>query len=492
MMRIRILVFIFVFAVANAFGQNSSNISVSPGCVLKHPMGGDISVLNDSIGKYTISMNLYRDTADLGLLITDYIKIFHYDSTQAAYLFDSLFYVTLDSNLTNSLRPYFPPGEEMGIYKAPINLAPGKYRFLFQSCCRNPLVLNTSTPGSEQVIFYADLDVKSNQIISTPNCKNFAVGYFAINRAATFNPLPETFDADSISWSVIAPYGQYPYTSYVGAPLIPVSGFYPPFSDPNGPFTMNPYSGEIKWTPNLYGDFTQSLEIDKFRNGEQVSTFLRDMQFVVVSSGGASSMNFTPISPVNYDTTGDFNYIIYTPGTPLSFQINAYCPGSPMKFNAYSTVLNLASNPASFGSFGFFDSTSGTFSWTPPTGFSDRVVVVFRLISGSFVKDYTLLLLNAPLTYTNLASVNQSLQYFTLYPNPAHTLTNLSLNLVHSINASVAIKSVLGKEVSNSNIGTLETGKHNIQLNTNLPAGTYFVILKDNGMMLQAKTLIIE
>ena len=491
-MRIRILLFIFVLAVANAFGQSSNNAVIAPGCVLKHPMGGDIAVTNDSIGKYTITMNLYRDTADLGLLITDYIKIFHFDTAQAAFIFDSLFYVTLDSNFTNSLRYSFPPGEEMGIYKAPIHLAPGKYRFLFQSCCRNPLVLNTSNPGSEQVIFYADLDVQANQLMSTPICENFAVGYFAINKPAAFNPLPVALNGDSIAWSTIAPYGQYPYTSYVGAPLIPVSGFSPPFSDPNGPFKMNPYSGEIKWTPNLYGDFTQSIEIDKYRSEQQVSTFVRDMQFVVVSSGGAPSMSFVPVSPVQFDTMGDFNYLIYTPGTPISFQINAYCPGSPMKFNAYSPVLNLASNPATFGAFGFFDSTSGTFSWTPPAGFSDRVIVVFRLISGSFVKDYTLLLLNAPLTYTNITQVSKTSQIFTLYPNPAHQQFNLSLNLSHAINGSVTISSILGKEVYNAHIGPLEAGNHNIPIETNLPAGTYYVILKDNGMLLHAKTLIVE
>jgi hypothetical protein len=455
-------------------------------------MGGDISVHNDSGNQFTVSMLLYRDTADLGLLITDYISLFTWDSTQGAYMFDSIFYLSIDSNLLNSQRPYFPPGEEMGIYTAPIKLDPGKYRFVFSSCCRNPLILNIATPGSEQVIFYADLETKAGTLTSTASCEDFAVGYFALNRPVAFNILPETFEGDSISWGLAVPIGQYPYTTYVGAPMVPVGGFSSPYSDPSGPFTMNPYSGEIKWTPNAYGDFAQSLQINKYRSGQQVSTFVRDMQFVVVSSGGASPVSFVPQTPVIYDSVGDFNYLIYTPGQALSFKINAYCLGSTVKFKAYSPTLNYSSNPATFfTSIGLYDSTSGIYSWTPPPGFNTNVPVVFRLMAGSFVQDYTLLLLPAPMTYTEVAKVSKQDELFTLYPNPSKGNFSMKLNLKQALHGEVTLFSVLGKPVLRQ-ILELNAGEYTLPFSAELASGTYYMILKDGGNMLQAKTLVIE
>jgi hypothetical protein len=112
-------------------------------------------------------------------------------------------------------------------------------------------------------------------------------------------------------------------------------------------------------------------------------------------------------------------------------------------------------------------------------------------MAGSFVQDYTLLLLPAPMTYTEVAKVSKQDELFTLYPNPSKGNFSMKLNLKQALHGEVTLFSVLGKPVLRQ-ILELNAGEYTLPFSAELASGTYYMILKDGGNMLQAKTLVIE
>jgi hypothetical protein len=459
-----------------------------------HLMGGDMVVHQDSANSVTLTISLYRDTSGVPLGTSETMQLFSYDSATGNYLLMSTWSIPRNMALSTLLLPSFPYGVEVGVYTAQIPLAPGQYRFVYNTCCRNGAIQNAANPLSESMTLYTDYTMPAApDTNSTPEFLALPVAYFAVNSPATYNPLPYDPDADSIAWNLNTPYGNYAFTTGGGSmSFAPVGGFTTPAAASTGPFTMNPFTGEITWTPNTVGNFIQSFEVNEYRNGMQIGRIIRDMQYVVIPQMG-NPPAFIMNTPYQTNTADNYNYLYYTPGQPLQFAIDGSDsdPNTALEMRGYGEVFELANNPATFNVSGSGGSITGNFSWTPPATFSKDEITVFRLRDGLYTKDFTIVFRKNPnpAAVTNVvAGVND----ISIYPNPAHNELNIHLDLTKDINSSICICNMLGQQVQTVYQGKLMSGKTNLKDNINLPAGVYQVAVKNGNEVLKTVRLLIQ
>ncbi|MBR9830776.1 Omp28-related outer membrane protein [bacterium] len=82
---------------------------------------------------------------------------------------------------------------------------------------------------------------------------------------------------------------------------------------------------------------------------------------------------------------------------------------------------------------------------------------------------------------------------FSVYPNPARDIANVTLNLKESANVEVAILDMTGKQVSFINFGSVNVGTQILELNTSdLSDGLYFVNLKIGDEMKSTKIAVMK
>lgn len=477
------LLFLFVLA-----------LTLSTGARATHLMGGDMTVHQDSAGSVTFTMSLYRDTSGIPLGTSEEVQLFTYNPVTGGYLLTSTWSIPRNMALSTLLLPSFPYGVEVGVYTAQMTLAPGQYRFVYNTCCRNGAIQNASNPLNESMDLYTDYTLPAApDTNSTPEFLALPVAYFAVNSPATYNPLPYDPDADSISWGLNTPYGNYSFTTGGGSmSFMPVAGFTTPPAATSGPFTMNPVTGQISWTPNTLGNFIQSFEVKEFRNGTQIGSIIRDMQYVVIAQSGTPP-SFVMATPYMTNTTDDYNYVYYTPGQPLSFSIGGTDadPGTTLEMQAYGEVFELPNNPASFSVQGSGASINGNFTWTPSATFNKDEITVFRLRDGMFTKDFTVIFKKNPnpaSVHTLAAGVND----ISIFPNPAHNELNVHLDITREINSSICIFNVLGQQVHTMYQGKIQKGKINLKDNISLSTGVYQVVVKDNNQVLKTERLLIQ
>jgi len=480
--------------------SNPANTSNSPACLLRHLLGSNISLSNTSPNNYTLTLSLFRDTTELPFTATDVVSILTYDPISSQYLVDSTMNVAVDSVATANIHALIPFGTDVCVYTAQLYLPTGKYQFVYDLCCRNPNILNSANVATESSVFHTELQVFDNNIMnSTPNCMLVPPTFLAVNEPAIFNALPYDPDADSITWTLAAPEGTYNQNPPVQ--FLSVVGFSAPYYNnamPSQAFAINPMSAEMTWTPNVTGLFMQSFQISEYRNGVQIGGVVKDMQFIVTS--GSNVLSFSPSTMPSYSVDQNCNYLIYTPGQTLNFNISASetdtTTGS-VTLSAYGTIFD--SNRPAPATFTTIESSSignisGNLSWTPPVGFSQNVIVVFRAQSGMYVKDYTLLLRqSAPPTTTNVASTQQNINQVKVYPNPFHNTVHLSLNVSETVNNSdISMVDVLGQKVESIYSGSLQAGTHSFDKDVILPSGIYYIVIRNNGSITDTRCVVAE
>jgi hypothetical protein len=450
-------------------------------------MGGEIvAEYSTAANGYVITITHYRDTFGVPLYTTIPVNIFQYDATVSDWIPFTFINIPLDVAASTALLPSFPYGIEVGVYRDTVPFPTGHYRILNGTCCRNGAIVNMAMPLNEELLLYTDLDVDALNN-STPNFLVMPVAYFPINQPATYNPLPYDIDGDSLSWNL-----NTPYTNYSLSPMAlgTVGGFVAPSAAASGPFTMNPVTGEISWTPDNMGNYVQSFEVTEFKNGVAVGTIIRDMQYVIVDTNGNAAPNFMAQTPYNTNTTQNYNYLYYTPGQAVTFSIQGTDPdNNPMQMTAFSTTFMMP-NPATFTSTTSGNTITGTFQWTPPANFVKDVIVVFRLGDGMFAKDFTLLLRKKD--PTGITSVPSSLKNIAAFPNPAKDKLNVSLDLEKEIDGDISLYSIMGQKMHTIYSGKLPKGTTRLSDDIKLSSGMYYLVVKDNGRTVKTVSVAIQ
>ncbi len=463
------------------------------GAKATHLMGGEITVTHLSGSDYEIRLTHYRDTQGVQLSSTAEISIGAFDSAANAYLGYYLnTIVPLNPTYTIPLLPSFPYGVEVGVYIDTVILAPGKYRVINKECCRNGAIINMTAPLTENLGLYTEFTVPDSTSVlnnTSPDFLLMPVTYFPSNAPINYNPLPIDIDNDSLAWGLNIPIDDIGYN--FGHPI---GGFIPPFADSTGPFTMNPVTGEITWTPIIAGNFVQSFEVNEYRNGVQIGTIIRDYQYIVVDppSNNQEQPEAIVTNPdVEYDLQNDYYYMEYTPGDLLSFDITGTDadPNTTLTMESSSEIF-LLNNPATFSTQYVGQDIQGTMEWTPPMGYNKDVLVVFRLRDGLWTKDFTLRLEAAePNSITKVSDVMSDVK---VYPNPTEDAFIVSFTNKEASTAQIEIHNYLGQKVDDLFEGNLPKGQWSMQYTDKLPTGLYYISIQAEGEKAMTLPLLVK
>ena len=482
-----VLLLCFLFAGVSVYSQSGINAgSVAPACQLSHVMGGDMSVRHDSGNYYTLTVMVYRDTTQFLLPSGCQIYVYTFDSGAAKYMYDSTTLIPMDSSLFTSLYTMRAFGTEVGYYTMHTQLPKGRFQFVYQSCCRNPLITNTLNATTENQVFHTEIEIADNGNNSTPRAMLTPVSYFPLNKNAALNPLPYIADADSYVCNLVSPLGTF-ISNNATSGFASMVGFSAPPASPSGSFSMNPVTGEITWTPNSQGNFVESFQIKEYKAGQLVGSMIRDMEFLIVASGGADSLYFSAQSACQVSPAPSYNYLIYTAGQPINFQISGGSSDTAenISLNAYGEIFD-GTNQATFTTTGAVNSMSGTLTWTPPVGYTKNVIVVFRLKGAMFSKDYTLMLRSsAPSDPSGVNGVSLENDDLSVYPVPAVNTLNVSSHAGKKYDLSVI--NTLGRKIWS---GRLENEvKINVQ---EWPKGVYYMQFTGQGNMPVMRKIIVD
>jgi hypothetical protein len=444
-------------------------------------MGGEVIVKHLSGNTYVLQLTYYRD-ASPGTAYLGPTQNYDYYPAGANGLPDTSLRVadvlTYRSGLSTPLLANSPYNIEIGVYTDTLQLAPNQYWITIINSARNNAIVNMATPGAQSLglvtRFNASPGGASN---SSPRFLTNPVPIFFVNAPVNYNPLPYDPDGDSLVWSLNTPKGDVnwiPGTPNFGSG---VPGFVTPSGHPGNPFTMNPISGNISWTPNMTGNFVQSFQVDEYRNGLKIGSVVRDYQYIVVAGDTAAIPNLQRSANIQYDAANRYHYLYYTAGQPISFSVTGTVGTflDALTLDAYSPLFE-GPNPPQFTLSGSGNTTlTGLFQWTPPMGFNRSVPVVVRQQNGYVFNDFTVVLKPNP-NPVGVSTVAPALEA-RLYPNPASGRFQVELQLPAATHLKAMVVNPIGQQVLELHNGRAQ-GQLTLTNTTALSQGLYFVRLQ--------------
>lgn len=261
-----------------------------------HIVGGELYYRYLGNNDYEIRLTVYRDC---------YNGIPPFDDPAYVGVWDSannlIMEVAMSPNDSATVpstinSPCFqPPGGicvRVANYYAIVNLPPipGGYQLAYQRCCRNQTILNVVNPLNTGASFYAT--IPGNGIINSNPVFNELPPAFACNGyPLVFDHSATDLDGDSLVYSICNPLdganqgNSAPLPSTAPPPFLPIS-FQAPFNIANlmggSPLTIDPATGELTAIPNTLGQFVIGICVSEYRNGQLLSTTMRDYQINVV------------------------------------------------------------------------------------------------------------------------------------------------------------------------------------------------------------------
>ncbi|PSJ71927.1 hypothetical protein C7N43_36825 [Sphingobacteriales bacterium UPWRP_1] len=271
-----------------------------PSVVAEHLVGGEISYECLGGNTFRVTLTIYRDCYSSGA---------DFDNPASITIFNAAGNVVDDYNL------YFPDVEQLpitteglcletvpdvcverGVYQRNINLPPnaGGYRIVYQRCCRNSTIVNIADPDGTGSTYMATVPPSAlgpcNN--STPVFNNFPPIAICANSPLVFDHSATDADGDSLVYSICEPYdGASPFNpqpNIASDPPYNSVTWLPPYSATNqlggSPvMSIDPVTGLLTAFPTQLGQFVVGICVSEYRNGELLSTNLRDFQFNVTT-----------------------------------------------------------------------------------------------------------------------------------------------------------------------------------------------------------------
>ena len=223
-------------------------------------------------------------------------------------------------------------------------------------CCRNCAITTLNNPCNENMYVQATLNNVAAPSNSSPKFTNIPVAFLCLNQSFTYNHGVIDPNGDSLVYSFITPMTYNTGNNTVGAVT-----FNPGYSATN-PLTSSPavnlnsVNGDIRMFPTSNNEVgVASILIKEYRNGVQIGSVVRDMQFITKSC----NPNLLPTAS-GINGTGVFSATV-CPGSTLTFTVNSADP------NAADTIAMNWNNVIPGGTFNTLGAKTpvGTFSWTP-------------------------------------------------------------------------------------------------------------------------------
>jgi hypothetical protein len=443
-------------------------------------MGGEITAQHIGGNDYAVTLTVYRDTLGISMATTAFFDVKDVNGNS---LFQ--FNCDYDTQISGILIPGYPYGVEIYVFHDTITLpGPGMYSISYTDCCRNAAILNMSMPDNESMILKTIVtdDTVPN---STPLFLAPPVFFVQVNTPWVYNPLPYDPDGDSLHWSLGVP---------LGGDTIPVAGYTLPQADSSGPFTIDPFTGAVLWTPSTLGNFATTVLVEEYRNGIKIGEIRRDMQMIVVAdtSAIAKITNFNNI-PINGQ---GYPYVEIYANQNYNLTLNAYDPNTAeiVHMYSYGEPYLLGQNSATFTTTYLKKKNDNTltanFSWNPDeTMARDKpYLVVFRVSDNYFTHDYTVAFkVKAPtaITENNIFSMGN------IYPNPVNSMIFLPVSLDKETKISMRVLDILGNQVYSMPDGFYDTGKHLLSGVIDLPNGQYIAQIFKDGKVYKTQKIVV-
>jgi hypothetical protein len=322
-----------------------------------HYMGGEISYEHISGNDYKIRLKIIRDCGGIPLGSSATIEISSPGAQNTNILLNSVSVTDVTQLCPGQQSKCSSPnvglfGSEEHIFEATRSFPPlannASYTLaLTAGCCRNNAITNLQSPAGNQMYIYTTLQPNLTIKNNSPKILNRAVAYFCNNRPAVISPNAYDKDGDQLRYSFVAPKTvgntPIPYTSGLSVtnPLVCSS-----------PITINPATGEIRFTPSQQQVAVLSVLIEEFRGGIQIGSMIHEMQIWI-----ANCTNTPPvINPVSSQ--------IATVGSSLCIPIVA--TDADNNNIALSAVSGLMSQGATFVlNNSTAGASAGTFCFTP-------------------------------------------------------------------------------------------------------------------------------
>ena len=461
-----------------------SLISLSLTGFCTHLMGGEIVVLNDSQNNYYVLLTLYRDTLGIPISNTQDFTVTDDQGNTVSTITSTLDYSAnhpVFGTPQGALMGMFPYGVEIYFYSASLTLSnPGEYTISWENCCRNGAIGNIPTPSSESMNLHTTFLNDAVNYDSSPYFLVKPVVYLPVNTPWQYNPLPIDPDGDSLSW-------------YIGTPNNslgnPIGGYTNPPSDPLNPFSIDPVSGTISWTAAAVGNWVYTVVCEEFRNGVKIGEIRRDMQLIVVPNGSLPS--FSNIGTVLPNVNGYPRWSIPA-GQNSEVRFLASNPGTTagLYFEAYGEAF-LSNTPAVYSQepTGIDNQIEAIINWNPSSNDvrDDLYLTVLRVMDGSFMNDEAIFI-----EVSSGVDINERkfVNYSPLYPNPSNGTVYFPIEIEQSADVDLSIYDQYGKLVF-SKTQNFSSGNSLAVLPTDLKAGLYIVVAKNDKITLSVQQLVI-
>ncbi len=436
-----------------------------------HLMGGELTAKHIGAYDYQVTLTTYRDTLGIPMQSTAFFDVL--DTAGATLLTSSAPY-TVGSG---TLLPLFPYGVEKYVFVDTITVpGPGAYSIGWSNCCRNGAIINADDPLSESMYLTTDLTVydTASAVNSTPEFLNDPVVFMPVNLPWSYNPLPFDSDGDSLAWHIGVPLDSWGDS---------IDGYYDPLGDTLDPFTIDPVTGTITWTPIMEGNWVASIVVEEFRGGQRIGSIVRDMQMIVVDSDD-SLARFANLETLETNSEGYF-YADLRVGQEYTLSLIGEDPDAADNLNmdASGEPFILDNSPAefSYAPTGVGNSIEGSFVWTPAEEHrrDEDYITVFRLDDGLFATDLAILfrvgdatgLFNNPVPELGA----------TLFPNPASGPVVVRLDLDAADQVAIRVYGMDGRMTLDYGTRNLGAGTHDLVLPAQTTGQHYVVVEGRNG-----------
>ncbi len=358
----------------------------------------------------------------------------------------------------------------------------GSYLLSMTEPNRNGAILNINPPGSENVPFHIqtefDLSADFNNspvLLELPLERGFSSEPFIHNSNAY------DADCDSIAYELIQPMADI---------NIPVPNYLQPYMVPgNNPsqFVINEVTGSVFWdSPQIAGAYVIAIMIKEFRNGELISSMVRDLQFSIFSEIPGNE---------NPEINTPFDYIEVNAGDTVNFDVD------------YQDLSGFVELTVSGGSFEVADPSIFNIPPTSqPTPFNlnyswqtqnhhvcdHPYQIVFKAFDledtptgAMFLKVVRIKVLEGPVAVSELEEEME----LKVFPNPAFNSVYLEwkpLNIVGKM--TISLINELGQTVFDDFVNS---GALRYSLDTTIiPNGVYFLRINMENQLILKKVII--
>ncbi len=281
---------------------------------------------------------------------------------------------------TNGNGTPLPNNRKLNYYTA-IHTYPGRatYTISMMDPNRNGGILNVNPPNSEGVPFYIEatytfLNPQFQGYNDTPVLLEPPIHYACVGKRFIHNPSAYDAEGDSLAFELVIPMqdsGQnvpnYIFPQHIGA----------------GPFnslTLNPFSGDLVWqSPQIAGEYNIAFRIKEYRNGILISSFIRDMQILVLVCDNSPPM-VSSIEDVCI-IAGQTLSLIVSVSDPDTGQLVALtATGGPFEVSGNKAILE--AGPGGFQAQPF----QALFIWTPQCEHirDQPYTVIFKAVDNDF------------------------------------------------------------------------------------------------------------